>query len=154
MQSFMGFIPGSMGETSTLACLIGAAILIVTQIGAWQTMFGVVVGTALMALTLNTIGSETNGMFNMPFYWHFVVGSFAFGTVFMATDPVTSAFTEKGKLVYGFLIGVMIVLVRVVNPAYPEGVMLAILFMNMFAPFIDHFFIQANIKRRLARHGA
>ena len=154
MQSFVGFIPGSMGETSTLACLIGAGILIVTQIGAWQTMFGVVVGTALMAITLNTIGSETNGMFNMPFYWHFVVGGCAFGMVFMATDPVSYAFTEKGKLIYGFFIGVMVVLVRVVNPAYPEGMMLAILFMNMFAPFIDHFFVQANIKRRLARYGA
>ncbi len=154
MQSFIGFIPGSMGETSTLACLFGAFVLIATQIGSWRTMVGVVVGTTIMSLILNGIGSETNGMFNMPFYWHFVVGSFAFGTVFMATDPVTSAFTEKGKLVYGLFIGIMIVLVRVVNPAYPEGVMLAILFMNMFAPFIDHFYIQANIKRRLARHGA
>jgi Na+-transporting NADH:ubiquinone oxidoreductase subunit B len=154
MDSFLGFIPGSMGETSTLACLIGAAVLIVTQIGSWRTMLGVIVGTALMAYGLNLIGSETNFMFSMPFYWHFVVGGWAFGMVFMATDPVTSAFTDGGKLIYGFLIGVMVVLVRVVNPAYPEGMMLAILFMNMFAPFIDHFFVQANIKRRLARHGA
>jgi len=154
MNSFLGFIPGSMGETSTLACLIGAMVLIVTQIGSWRTMLGVIVGTALMAFGLNAIGSETNFMFSMPFYWHFVVGGWAFGMVFMATDPVTSAFTDGGKLIYGFLIGVMVVLVRVVNPAYPEGMMLAILFMNMFAPFIDHFFVQANIKRRLARHGA
>ena len=100
---------------------------------------------------LNGIGSETNPAFAMPFMWHLVVGGWAFGTVFMATDPVTSAFTEKGKLIYGFGIGVMVVLVRVINPAYPEGMMLAILFMNMFAPFIDHFFVQANIKRREAR---
>ena len=154
MDSFLGFIPGSMGETSTLACLIGAMVLIVTQIGSWRTMLGVIVGTALMSFGLNVIGSDTNFMFAMPYYWHFVVGGWAFGMVFMATDPVTSAFTDGGKLIYGFLIGVMVVLVRVVNPAYPEGMMLAILFMNMFAPFIDHFFVQANIKRRLVRHGA
>ena len=154
MNAFMGFVPGSMGETSTLACLLGATVLIATQVGSWRTMLGVVVGTALMAMTLNAIGSDTNAMFHMPYYWHFVVGGWAFGMVFMATDPVTSAFTEHGKLIYGLLIGILVVLVRVVNPAYPEGMMLAILFMNMFAPFIDHFFVQANIKRRLARHGA
>jgi len=154
LSAFYGLIPGSMGETSTLACLIGAFILIVTQVGSWRTMLGVVLGTAAMAAGLNAIGSDTNAMFHMPVYWHFVVGGWAFGMVFMATDPVTSAFTEKGKYIYGFLIGVLVVLVRVVNPAYPEGMMLAILFMNMFAPFIDHFFVQANIKRRLARYGA
>jgi Na+-transporting NADH:ubiquinone oxidoreductase subunit B len=153
-DSFLGMIPGSMGETSTLACLVGAAVLIFSQVGSWRTMLGVVLGTTGMAMLLNAVGSSTNSMFDMPFYWHFVVGGWAFGMVFMATDPVSSAFTEWGKLIYGFFIGVMVVLVRVVNPAYPEGMMLAILFMNMFAPFIDHFFVQANIKRRLARHGA
>jgi Na+-transporting NADH:ubiquinone oxidoreductase subunit B len=98
------------------------------------------------------IKSDTNHMFAVPFYWHVVLGGWAFGTVFMATDPVSSSFTDKGKLIYGFMIGVMVILVRVVNPAYPEGMMLAILFMNMFAPFIDHFIVQANIKRRIARH--
>ena len=152
LDAFYGFIPGSMGETSALACLIGAAVLIATGIGSWRTMLGVTAGTALMVFMLNGIGSETNPAFAMPLMWHLVVGGWAFGTVFMATDPVTSAFTEKGKLIYGFGIGVMVVLVRVINPAYPEGMMLAILFMNMFAPFIDHFFVQANIKRRVARN--
>ncbi len=153
-DSFYGMIPGSMGETSALACLVGAAVLIFSQVGSWRTMLGVVLGTTGVAMLLNAIGSSTNSMFAMPFYWHFVVGGWAFGMVFMATDPVSSAFTEWGKFIYGFFIGVMVVLVRVVNPAYPEGMMLAILFMNMFAPFIDHFFVQANIKRRLERHGA
>lgn len=153
-NAFVGFVPGSMGETSTLACLLGAGILVLTQVGSWRTMVGVALGTAAMGYTLNVIGSETNPLFNMPFYWHYVLGGWAFGMAFMATDPVTSAFTEKGKWVYGIGIGVLVVLVRVVNPAYPEGMMLAILFMNMFAPFIDHFVVQANIKRRLARHGS
>lgn len=152
MDAFLGWIPGSMGETSALLCLIGAAVLIFSQIGAWQTMVGVFAGTAVMATLLNVIGSDTNAMFAVPFMWHIVIGSWAFGTVFMATDPVSSSFTAQGKLIYGLLIGVLVVLVRVVNPAYPEGMMLAILFMNMFAPLIDHFFVQANIKRRVARH--
>ena len=151
-DAFYGFVPGSMGETSALACLIGAAVLIATGIGSWRTMVGVTIGTAVMVLVLNGIGSETNPAFAMPVWWHFVVGGWAFGAVFMATDPVTSAFTAKGKLIYGFGIGVMVILVRGINPAYPEGMMLAILFMNMFAPFIDHFFVQANIKRRIARN--
>jgi Na+-transporting NADH:ubiquinone oxidoreductase subunit B len=117
-------------------------------------MLGVVVGTVSLSMLLNLIGSETNPMFSVPFWWHMVIGGWAMGTVFMATDPVSSAFTKKGKLIYGFGIGVMVILVRVINPAYPEGMMLAILFMNMFAPLIDHFFVQANIKRRLARNGA
>ena len=154
MNHFLGLIPGSMGETSTLACLIGAFVLIFSQVGSWRTMAGVAVGTFLMASTLNAIGSDTNAMFGIPAMWHYVLGSWAFGTVFMATDPVSSAFTEKGKLIYGFFIGVLAVLIRVVNPAYPEGMMLAILFMNMFAPFIDDFFIQANIKRRASLYGA
>jgi Na+-transporting NADH:ubiquinone oxidoreductase subunit B len=153
-DAFIGLIPGSMGETSALLCLVGAGILIMTRIGSWRTMLGVVVGSASMAVILNLIGSDTNPAFAIPFAWHAVLGGWAFGTVFMATDPVSSAFTNKGRLIYGFGIGVMVILVRVVNPAYPEGMMLAILFMNMFAPFIDHFFVQANIKRRLARNAA
>lgn len=152
MDAFLGFIPGSMGETSTLACLIGAVILIVSKVGSWKIMLSIVVGTVLTTLGLNAIGSTTNPMFNLPFYWHFVLGGFAFGTVFMATDPVSAAMTEKGKYIYGFLIGFFVVLVRVVNPAFPEGMMLAILFMNVFAPIIDRYFINQNIKRRLARN--
>ena len=154
MESFLGFIPGSMGETSALACLIGAGLLIITQVGAWRTMLGVVLGTAGMAMLLNAIGSDTNSMFQVSFLWHIVIGGWAFGAVFMATDPVSSSFTDTGRLIYGIGIGIMVVLVRVVNPAYPEGMMLAILFMNMFAPFIDHWFVQANVKRRLARNAA
>jgi Na+-transporting NADH:ubiquinone oxidoreductase subunit B len=151
-DAFLGFIPGSMGETSALACLLGAALLLYTRIAAWQTMLGVIVGTALMGLGFEAIGSETNPMLNLPFHWHFVLGGWAFGMVFMATDPVTSAFTPTGKLVYGFLIGVLAVLIRSVNPAYPEGMMLAILFMNMFAPLIDHYVVAANKRRRAARY--
>ncbi len=152
MDAFLGFIPGSMGETSALACLIGAVILIATGIGSWRTMAGVGIGTIALSMLLNAVGSETNPFFAVPFYYHMVLGGWALGTVFMATEPVTSPFTDTGKLIYGFLIGVLVVLVRVVNPAYPEGMMLAILFMNMFAPLIDYFFIQANIKRRAARY--
>ncbi len=150
-DAFWGFVPGSMGETSVAACLIGAVILIATQVGSWRTMLGVLVGTFVMTSLLTGVQSDTNHMFAVPFHWHIVIGSWAFATVFMATDPVSSAFTETGKLIYGFFIGVMAILIRVINPAYPEGMMLAILFMNMFAPFIDHFFVQANIKRRMAR---
>ncbi len=149
-QAFLGFIPGSMGETSTLMCLLGALLLITTRIGSWRTMSGVLVGTVLISMLFNAIGSDTNPMFTVPFWWHMVLGGWALGTVFMATDPVSSAFTDKGKLYYGLGIGIMVVLIRVVNPAYPEGMMLAILFMNMFAPLIDHFIVQANIKRRMA----
>lgn len=152
MDAFLGFIPGSMGETSALACLIGAIILIVSKVGSWKIMLSIIVGTAVTTLALNAIGSSTNPMFEMPFHWHLVVGGFAFGTVFMATDPVSAAMTEKGKYVYGFLIGFLTVLVRVINPAFPEGMMLAILFMNVFAPIIDRYFINKNIKRRLARN--
>ena len=154
MDAFIGTVPGSMGETSVLACLIGAGILIMCGIGSWRTMAGITAGTFIMASVLNAVGSDTNLMFNLPFEWHIVLGGWAFGTVFMATDPVSSSFTNGGKLIYGFLIGVLVVLVRVVNPAYPEGMMLAILFMNMFAPFIDHYFVEANIKRREARYAA
>jgi len=154
MDAFVGFIPGSMGETSALACLLGAGILIATRIGSWRTMVGVLVGTVGMALVLNAVGSDTNPMFQMPFWWHMVLGGWALGAVFMATDPVSSAFTDTGRLLYGIGIGVVVVLIRVVNPAYPEGMMLAILFMNLFAPLFDHFVVQANINRRLARNVA
>jgi len=152
-DAFIGTVPGSMGETSTLCCLIGAAILIITRVGSWRTMLGTTLGTLGMAALLNAVGSETNSMFSLPPMWHFVLGGWAFGMVFMATDPVSSAFTAWGKLFYGFGIGVLVVLVRVVNPAYPEGMMLAILFMNMFAPLIDYFIVNANIKRRSALYG-
>ncbi len=151
-DAFYGFIPGSMGETSTLAILIGAAILLITQIGSWRIMLSVVVGMVFMSLTFNLIGSDTNPMFQVSPLWHFVLGGFAFGTVFMATDPVTAAMTKGGKYLYGLLIGIMVVLVRVVNPAYPEGMMLAILFGNVFAPILDKIFVNANIKRRLAKN--
>jgi len=154
MDSFLGFEPGSMGETSALACLLGAGLLVWTGIGSWRTMVGVVLGTIATAGFLNVVGSETNPMFAVPWYWHAVMGGWAFGLVYMATDPVSSAFTNPGKLIYGFMIGVLVVLIRVVNPAYPEGMMLAILFMNMVAPLIDYFFIQANVRRREARYAA
>lgn len=154
-QAFLGLIPGSMGETSTLACLLGAAVLIATGIGSWRTMIGVTLGTLLTSLLLNRFAAYSqNPMLDMPFQWHAVLGGWAFGTVFMATDPVSSAFTRKGQIGYGIGIGVMVVLIRCVNPAYPEGMMLAILFMNMFAPLFDHFVVQANVKRRLARQAA
>ncbi len=151
MQAFVGLVPGSMGETSALACAIGGALLLVTRVASWRTMAGVTLGTLLTALLLNAIGSETNAMFGVPFHWHIVLGGWAIGTVFMATDPVTSAFTDAGKWWYGAGIGVLCVLIRAVNPAYPEGMMLAILFMNMFAPLLDHFVVRANIRRRRAR---
>ena len=152
MDAFYGLVPGSMGETSVLACLIGATILIVTKVASWRTMLGIVLGTAATALLLNGIaGPDSTPMLSMPWYWHFVVGGWAFGAVFMATDPVSSPFTEKGKFIYGLFIGFMVVLIRCINPAYAEGMMLAILFMNMFSPLIDHFIVQGNIKRRLQR---
>lgn len=153
-HAFLGLEPGSMGETSAFFALLGAVVLIVTGVGSWRTMAGCLLGSFAMATTLNLIGSETNPYFSVPFYWHWVIGSFAFAAVFMATDPVSSAFTERGKWFYGIGIGVMGILVRVINPAYPEGWMLAILFMNMFAPLIDYFVVKGNIKRRLARSAA
>ena len=137
-----------------VACLIGAVLIIATGVGSWRTMAGVTLGTFVMASALNVIGSETNPMFTVPFYWHLVLGGWAIGTVYMATDPVSSAFTDIGKWWYGLGIGVLCVLIRAVNPAYPEGMMLAILFMNMMAPLIDHFVVRANIRRRMARDGA
>lgn len=153
-QAFLGTIQGSMGETSTLACLIGAFILVGTGIGSWRIMFSMFLGAMGFATLLYFTGSPTNPMFQMPPQWHLVTGGFAFATVFMATDPVSASMTETGKWFYGGLIGVMTILIRVINPAFPEGVMLAILFGNVFAPLIDYFVVQANIKRRLARHAA
>ena len=152
-DAFYGFIPGSIGETSTLLCLIGALYLIKTGIGSWRIMLSMTLGMIAMSLLLNSVGSETNLFFNVPPQWHFVIGSFAFACAFMATDPVTATMTDTGRWVYGFLIGVIGVLIRVVNPAYPEGWMLAILFMNVFAPLIDYFVIKANITRRMVRNG-
>jgi len=153
-SSFLGTIPGSMGETSVVACLIGAAILIATGIGSWRIMAGVCVGALAFSSLLYVVGSDSNPMFQVPPWWHFVVGGFAFGTVFMATDPVSASMTETGKWYYGGLIGAMTILIRAINPAFPEGIMLAILFGNVFAPLIDYFVVQANIKRRAARYAA
>jgi Na+-transporting NADH:ubiquinone oxidoreductase subunit B len=153
-RAFFGFEPGSMGETSALACLIGAVIIAVTKVGSWRIMVGGVLGTIAMSLAFNAIGSHTNPWFAVPFWWHMVLGGWAFGIAFMATDPVTAPFAEKGKWVYGFMIGALIVLVRVVNPAYPESTMLVILFMNVMAPVIDWGFIKANVNRRRRRASA
>ncbi len=146
---FFGLIPGSIGETSVLAILIGAVILLITGIASWKTMGSIFVGGAVMALIFNAIGS-TVSMTVCPID-HWCLGGFAFGAVFMATDPVTSARTETGKYIYGFLVGAMAVIIRVLNPGYPEGMMLAILLMNVFAPLIDYYVVEANISRRLKR---
>ena len=148
-ESFIGTIPGSIGETSTLACLIGAAILLYTGIGSWRIMLSVFIGGYVMALLFNLAGTTT--LMQLTPIHHLVLGGFAFGAVFMATDPVTGAQTNTGKYIYGFLIGLFAIMLRVFNPAYPEGMMLAILFMNVMAPLIDHYIIQANIRRRLKR---
>jgi Na+-transporting NADH:ubiquinone oxidoreductase subunit B len=146
---FMGFIPGSNGETSTLFILVGAVILLATGIGNWRIMFTVFAGGYIMGLLFNLWG--LNDYMNLPAHYHLIMGGFAFGAVFMATDPVTATQTKKGMYIYGFLIGMVAILIRVFNPAYPEGMMLAILFMNVFAPLIDHYVIEANIKKRLKR---
>jgi Na+-transporting NADH:ubiquinone oxidoreductase subunit B len=151
MQAFVGAIPGSIGETSTLAIIIGGAWLLATRIASWRIVAGVFLGMFLFSSFLNLVGSDSNPAFSMPWYWHLVVGGFAFGMFFMATDPVSAAMTNTGRWCFGLLIGFMTVLIRVINPAFPEGIMLAILFANLFAPIMDHFVIQANIKRRLAR---
>ena len=155
-EMFMGFIPGSIGETSTLCILIGAIFLIITGIGSWRTMSGVMIGMMFMTLILNQFGQligSTNPMLYIPPHYHFVMGSFAFGMVFMATDPVSSAHTKKGMWYYGILIGAMCVIIRAINPAYPEGMMLAILFANAFAPLFDYYVLEANVKRRKLRYG-
>ena len=151
-DSFFGFIPGSMGETSTLACLIGLVFLLATKIANYRMVVGCMAGMIGFSLLLNWIGSDTNPMFAMPWYWHLVLGGYAFGLVFMVTEPVSGAHTNMGRYIYGALIGVMVVMIRVINPAFPEGMMLAILFGNVFAPLIDYFVVQANIKRREKRH--
>lgn len=152
MDAFLGTIQGCIGETSTLLCIVGAAILIGSGIGSWKIMAGVVGGVIATSLLMNGVGSDTNPMFGVPPQWHLVIGGLAFGLVFMATDPVSASMTETGKWVYGGLIGFMTVLIRVINPAFPEGIMLAILFGNVFAPLIDYFVVQANIRRRVARY--
>lgn len=153
MDAFLGNIQGSIGETSTIAILLGGVILLATKAASWRIMAGVMLGMVGMSLLFNVIGSETNPMFSMPWYWHLVVGGFAFGMVYMATDPVSASMTDTGKWWYGALIGVMCVLIRVVNPAFPEGMMLAILFANLIAPLIDWSVVRSNVKRRLARVG-
>ncbi len=152
--AFLGWIPGSMGETSALACLIGAVVLLITGIASWRIMLSVVVGTVLTASLLNAVGSDTNPLFAIPFWWHMVIGGWAFATVFMATEPVTAPYSRTGQLVYGFLIGLLVVVVRVLNPAYPDGLLVAILLMNVFAPLIDHYVVKAHVQRRKARHAA
>jgi len=149
--AFLGMMPGTIGGESTLAILVGACVLLATRIASWRIMFGCVVGLVGTVGLFNAIGSTTNPMFDMGPLQHLVFGGFAFGAVFMATDPVSAAHTNTGRLVYGVLIGFMCALIRVLNPAFPEGMMLAILFGNLFAPLIDNFVVQANIKRRLAR---
>lgn len=152
MDAFIGNMQGSIGEVSTLAILIGGAFIVITGIASWRIIAGVMIGMVAISTMFNMIGSTTNLMFELPWYWHLVMGGFAFGMIFMATDPVSASFTDKGKWAYGILIGVMVVLIRVVNPAFPEGMMLAILFANLFAPLFDYFVVQGNIKRRLSRN--
>ena len=152
IQTFLGFEPGCLGETSVLAIMIGAAFLLYTRVASYRIMGGVFAGMVATSLLFNMVGSDTNQMFAFPWYWHLTVGGFAFGMVYMATDPVSAAMTNSGRWVYGALVGGMTVLIRVVNPAFPEGIMLAILFSNIFAPTIDYFVIQANIRRRMKRH--
>lgn len=147
MEMFMGYIPGSIGETSTIAILIGAAILLITKVGSLRIMLSALVGAIVMGLIFNAVGM--GALMSAPWYQHLIMGGFAFGVVFMATDPVSAAQTNRGKVIYGFLVGLFAIMIRVFNPAYPEGIMLAILLMNVFAPLIDHYVVEANIKRRM-----
>jgi len=151
-QAFLGLMPGSMGETSTLAILIGGLFLLYTRIASWRIVAGVAVGVIVTSLLFNAVGSDSRPMMSMPFYWHFVVGGLAFGAMFMATDPVSASMTNAGRWAFGILIGFMTVVIRCINPAFPEGIMLAILFSNLFAPLIDYVVIQMNIRRRERRH--
>ena len=150
-DAFFGNIPGSVGETSIIALLIGLIILLATKVASWRIVAGTFIGMIFMSSILNLIGSDTNPMFAIPWYWHAVIGSFAFGLVFMATEPVSGSGTNVGRWFYGALIGVMVILIRVINPAFPEGMMLAILFANLLAPVIDHIVVMSNINRRRAR---
>jgi len=152
-QSFVGVVPGSMGETSTLACLFGAFVLLITGIASWRIIGSMLIGGLLCASFFWIQGSGVNPMYSIPPHYHLVIGGFAFGLVFMATDPVSAAHTATGQWLYGLFIGILAILIRVANPAYPEGVMLAILLGNVFAPLFDYFVIQANVKRRKLRHG-
>ncbi|WP_396601872.1 NADH:ubiquinone reductase (Na(+)-transporting) subunit B [Algibacter sp. R77976] len=159
MDMFLGFIPGSVGETSTLLILLGGLFLIFSKIGSWRIMLSSVIGAIVMGLIFNQVAasgwitesSNFYGLMSAPFWEHLIIGGFAFGTVFMATDPVTASQTTKGKWIYGFLVGFISIMIRVFNPAYPEGVMLAILLMNVFAPTIDHYVVQGNVKKRMKR---
>ena len=148
MDAFLGNIQGSLGETSTLAIGMGLVFLLMTKIANYRMIVGCLLGMIIFSSFLNWIGSDTNPMFSMPWYWHLVIGSYAFGLVFMVTEPVSASHTNMGRYIYGALIGFMVVMIRVLNPAFPEGMMLAILFGNIFAPLIDHFVVMANIKRR------
>ena len=150
-DAFLGNMQGSVGEVSTAAIFVGGAILLITRVASWRIMGGVLLGMIATSLLFNAIGSSTNPMFALPWHWHLVLGGFAFGMVYMATDPVSAAMTDTGRWAYGALIGVMCVLIRVVNPAFPEGMMLAILFANLFAPLFDWSVVRANVRRRLAR---
>ncbi|MQY43047.1 NADH:ubiquinone reductase (Na(+)-transporting) subunit B [Epibacterium sp. SM1969] len=152
MSSFLGTVQGSIGETSTLACMFGLAFLLITKIANWRLVVGCLAGMIGFSTLLNLVGSDSNPMFAMPWYWHLVIGGYAFGLVFMVTEPVSASHTNAGRYIYGALIGFMVVMIRVVNPAFPEGMMLAILFGNVFAPLIDYFVVQANIKRRARRN--
>lgn len=153
-QAFLGNIQGSMGETSTLACLIGAVVLIGTGIGSWRIMSAVMLGALGTSMICWLLPGDFGPLFHLPPWWHLVIGGLAFGTVFMATDPVSAAMTHTGQWFYGVLIGVVTILIRVINPAYPEGIMLAILFGNTMAPLIDYYVIQGNINRRKVRYEA
>ncbi len=152
LNAFLGNLPGCVGEVSTLMLIIGGCIIVGARIASWRIIAGVMIGMIAISSLFNVIGSDTNAMFSMPWYWHLVLGGFALGMIFMATDPVSASFTDKGKWAYGILIGAMCVLIRVVNPAYPEGMMLAILFANLFAPIFDYVVVQKNIKRRSVRN--
>ena len=151
-NAFIGTIQGCIGETSTLVILVAGSFLIFTGIASWRIVAGVLIGMIGTATLLNLVGSETNPMFAVPWYWHLVVGGFAFGLIFMATEPVSGAHTDRGRWIYGILIGFMTIVIRCLNPAFPEGIMLAILFSNLCAPLIDYFVVQANIKRRRLKY--
>ena len=150
-NSFLGLIPGSIGETSTLAILLGMVLLLITGVGSWRIMLSMLIGGVVMAAVLNLAAPHPGHFLALPIHYHLTLGGFAFGLVYMATDPVSAAATDAGKWIYGFLCGVLSILVRILNPAFPEGVMLAILFMNMFAPLIDYYVLRGNMKQRLAR---
>ena len=151
-QAFLGLLPGSLGETSTLACLLGGVFLVYTRIASWRIILGVFFGMVLTSALFNWVGSTTNPMFSMPWHWHLVLGGFAFGMIYMATDPVSAAATETGRWIFGLLIGFMVILIRVINPAFPEGMMLAILFANIFAPTIDYCVVRVHTQRRIKQY--